>query len=105
MSLGIARVVHEIGLGSWRVRPAGRGQEPRAWAVRHALVEAGHSVLWRPGLRAWLQELLGAKRDLDLPRGLTMGQRYGARLIVGTGGRCRTALGLTLVQVGGFISF
>ena len=38
-------------------------------AVGHALVEAGHSVLCAPAY-ALVQELLGAKRDLDLPRAL-----------------------------------
>ena len=35
----------------------------------HALVEAGHSVLFTPAY-AVVQELLSAKRDLDLPRTL-----------------------------------
>ena len=38
-------------------------------AVGHALVEAGRSVLCVPAY-ALVQELLGAKRDLDLPRAL-----------------------------------
>ena len=49
---------------------------PRAWvratrccAIAHALVEAGHSVLCAPAF-ALVQELLAAKRDLDLPRAL-----------------------------------
>ena len=37
------------------------------WATR--LVEAGHSVLFAPAYRL-VQELLAAKRDLDLPRRL-----------------------------------
>ena len=36
---------------------------------RHRLVEAGHSVLFAPAYRL-VQELLAAKRDLDLPRQL-----------------------------------
>ena len=35
----------------------------------HRLVEAGHSVLFAPAYRL-VQELLAAKRDLDLPRQL-----------------------------------
>ena len=43
----------------------GVGKSHALSAVGHALVEAGHSVLC-----ALVQELLGAKRDLDLPRAL-----------------------------------
>ena len=35
----------------------------------HRLVEAGHSILFAPAYRL-VQELLAAKRDLDLPRQL-----------------------------------
>ena len=46
----------------------GVGKSHALSAVGHALVEAGHSVCApRPAL---VQELLGAKRDLDLPRAL-----------------------------------
>ena len=38
-------------------------------ALGHRLVEAGHSVLFAPAYRL-VQELLAAKRDLDLPRQL-----------------------------------
>ena len=38
-------------------------------ALGHRLVEAGHSVLFAPAYRL-VQELLAAKRDLDLPRRL-----------------------------------
>ena len=38
-------------------------------ALCHRLVEAGHSVLFSPAYRL-VQELLAAKRDLDLPRRL-----------------------------------
>ncbi len=47
----------------------GVGKSHALCAVGHALVEAGHSVLYVPAY-ALVQELLGAKRDLDLPRGL-----------------------------------
>ena len=45
------------------------GKSHALCAVGHALVEAGHSVLCAPAY-ALVQELLGAKRDLDLPRAL-----------------------------------
>ena len=47
----------------------GVGKSHALCAVGHALVEAGHSVLCAPAC-ALVQELLGAKRDLDLPRAL-----------------------------------
>jgi DNA replication protein DnaC len=45
----------------------GVGKSHALCAVGHALVEAGHSVLFTPAY-AVVQELLSAKRDLDLPR-------------------------------------
>lgn len=47
----------------------GVGKSHALCAVGHALVEAGHSVLFAPAY-AVVQELLSAKRDLDLPRAL-----------------------------------
>ena len=47
----------------------GVGKSHGLCAVGHALVEAGRSVLCVPAY-ALVQELLGAKRDLDLPRAL-----------------------------------
>ena len=47
----------------------GVGKSHALCAVGHALVEADHSVLCVPAY-ALVQELLGAKRDLDLPRAL-----------------------------------
>jgi len=47
----------------------GVGKSHALCAVGHALVEAGHSVLFTPAY-AVVQELLSAKRDLDLPRAL-----------------------------------
>ena len=47
----------------------GVGKSHALSAVGHALVEAGHSVLFTPAY-AVVQELLSAKRDLDLPRAL-----------------------------------
>jgi len=45
----------------------GTGKSHAACALGHALVEAGHSVLFAPTFRL-VQELLAAKRDLELPR-------------------------------------
>lgn len=47
----------------------GVGKSHALCAVGHALVEAGHSVLFTPAY-AVVQELLSAKRDLELPRAL-----------------------------------
>jgi DNA replication protein DnaC len=47
----------------------GVGKSHAACAVGHALVEAGHSVYFAPTYQL-VQELLQAKRDLDLPRAL-----------------------------------
>ncbi len=47
----------------------GVGKSHAACAIGHALVEAGHSVLFSPTYQL-VQELLAAKRDLQLPRAL-----------------------------------
>lgn len=47
----------------------GRGKTHAAAALGHALVRRGHSVLFSPTFRL-VQELLAAKRDLELPRAL-----------------------------------
>jgi DNA replication protein DnaC len=47
----------------------GVGKSHALCAVGHALIEAGHSVLFTPAY-AVVQELLSAKRDLELPRAL-----------------------------------
>jgi DNA replication protein DnaC len=47
----------------------GRGKTHAAAALGHALVGRGHSVLFAPTFRL-VQELLAAKRDLELPRAL-----------------------------------
>ncbi len=47
----------------------GVGKSHGLCAVGHTLVEAGHSVLFTPAY-ALVQELLSAKRDLQLPRAL-----------------------------------
>jgi len=47
----------------------GVGKSHALCAVGHALVEAGHAVLFTPAY-GLVQELLSAKRDLELPRAL-----------------------------------
>ena len=47
----------------------GTGKTHARCALGHRLVESGHSVLFAPAYRL-VQELLAAKRDLDLPRRL-----------------------------------
>lgn len=47
----------------------GTGKTHVACALGHALIEAGHSVLFTPTYRL-VQDLLVAKRDLELPRAL-----------------------------------
>ena len=58
----------------------GVGKSHALCAVGHALVEAGHSVLYAPAY-ALVQELLGAKRDLDLPRALRKLDLFAAILL------------------------
>ena len=47
----------------------GVGKSHAMCAVGHALIERGHAVLFMPTY-SLVQELLAAKRDLDLPRAL-----------------------------------
>jgi len=47
----------------------GVGKSHAACAIGHALVEAGHAILFTPTFQL-VQELLVAKRDLELPRAL-----------------------------------
>lgn len=47
----------------------GTGKTHAACALGHALIEAGHSVLFVPTYKL-VQDLLAAKRDLELPRAL-----------------------------------
>ena len=47
----------------------GTGKTHAAAAIGHALVERGHSVLFVPTFKL-VQDLLAAKRDLELPRAL-----------------------------------
>ena len=47
----------------------GVGKSHAACAIGHALVEAGHAVLFAPTYKL-VQDLLAAKRNLELPRAL-----------------------------------
>jgi len=53
----------------------GTGKTHAAAAIGHALVEAGHSVLFAPTYRL-VQDLLAAKRDLELPQMLRKLDRF-----------------------------
>ncbi|MDP1568934.1 MAG: IS21-like element helper ATPase IstB [Vicinamibacterales bacterium] len=53
----------------------GTGKTHAACALGHALVQAGHSVLFTPTFLL-VQQLLAAKRDFDLPRALRKLDRY-----------------------------
>lgn len=73
----LLRKLHELAKGDFLERGTnvlafglpGVGKTHAASALGHALVEAGHSVLFLPTFRL-VQELLAAKRDLELPRAL-----------------------------------
>jgi DNA replication protein DnaC len=74
---GLVRQLHELARGEFLERGInvlvfglpGVGKTHAASALGHALIEAGHSVLFVPTFRL-VQELLAAKRDLGLPRAL-----------------------------------
>ncbi len=53
----------------------GTGKSHSACALGHALVEAGHSVLFIPVYKL-VQNLLAAKRDLELPKALRKLDRF-----------------------------
>ena len=59
----------ELGVNVLAFGLPGTGKTHALCALGHRLVEAGHSVLFTPAYRL-VQELLAAKRDLDLPRRL-----------------------------------
>lgn len=73
----LAQQLRDLAEGSFLERAAnvlifgrpGAGKTHAACAIGHALVEAGHSVLFSPTYQL-VQELLAAKRDLSLPRAL-----------------------------------
>jgi len=53
----------------------GTGKTHACCALGHALVDAGHSVLFTPAFKL-VQELLAAKRELELPRALRKLDNY-----------------------------
>lgn len=53
----------------------GTGKTHAACALAHALIDAGHSVLFTPTFQL-VQELLAAKRELELPRALRKLDRF-----------------------------
>ncbi len=53
----------------------GTGKTHAACALGHALIEAGHAVLFVPTYKL-VQDLLAAKRDLELPRALRKLDRF-----------------------------
>jgi len=73
----LGRKLHELARGDFledainllAFGPPGVGKSHAACALGHALIERGHSVLFRPAYQL-VQELLAAKRDLTLPRQL-----------------------------------
>jgi len=77
LPLPIVQRLHELATGAFLETATnvlafglpGVGKSHALCAVGHALVGAGHSVLFAPAY-AVVQELLSAKRDLELPRAL-----------------------------------
>jgi DNA replication protein DnaC len=73
----LVQQLHDLAAGHFLDRAAnvlafglpGVGKTHAACALGHALVHAGHSVLFTPTFQL-VQELLAAKRDLQLPRAL-----------------------------------
>jgi len=73
----VAHILSELATGSFLASGEnvlcfglpGRGKTHAAIALGHALVEKGHSVLFSPAFRL-VQQLLAAKRDLNLPKAL-----------------------------------
>ncbi len=77
LPLPLARKIRELANGDFAERAVnvlafglpGTGKSHAACALGHALVEAGRSVLFTQTFRL-VQELLAAKRDIELPRAL-----------------------------------
>ena len=65
----------ELGVNVLAFGLPGAGKTHALGALGHRLVEGGHSVLFVPAYRL-VQELLAAKRDLDLPRRLRRLDNY-----------------------------
>lgn len=74
---GLVQKFEELSRGDWVNEAAnvlvfglpGVGKSHAACALGHAIVERGYSVLFTPTFRL-VQDLLAAKRDLELPRAL-----------------------------------
>ena len=58
----------------------GVGKTHAAAALGHSLIEAGHSVFFTPAFRL-VQQLLAAKRDLELPRALRRLDRFDVLIV------------------------
>lgn len=79
----VARTIRELRSGAFLEQAQnvlcfglpGTGKTHIACALGHALVEAGHSVLFAPTYKL-VQDLLVAKRDLELPRALRKLDRF-----------------------------
>lgn len=77
LSVPLARKLRELARGDFLEQAVnvlafglpGTGKTHSACALGHALVEAGHSVLFTPTYKL-VQQLLAAKRDLELPKAL-----------------------------------
>ena len=77
LPLGLQRQLRELGTGSFLDEATnvlcfglpGTGKTHVACALGHAMVELGRPVLFTPAYRL-VQQLLAAKRDLELPRAL-----------------------------------
>jgi DNA replication protein DnaC len=75
----LARKLRELAKGDFLDRAVnvlpGTGKTHAACALAHALLDGGHSVLFTPTFRL-VQDLLAAKRELDLPRALRKLDRF-----------------------------
>jgi len=83
LPLSLARKLRELSSGAFLEHTVnvlafglpGTGKSHGACALGHALVRAGHSVLFVPTYEL-VQHLLAAKRDLELPRALRKLDKY-----------------------------
>jgi DNA replication protein DnaC len=88
LPLALNQQLRQLATGAWLETATnvlafglpGVGKTHGLCAVAHALVEAGHRVLFTPAY-ALVQELLAAKRSLDLPRALRKLDLFEAILI------------------------
>lgn len=79
----LVRKLRELATGAFLERAVnvlafglpGTGKTHAACALGHALIEAGHAVLFVPTYKI-VQDLLAAKRDLELPRALRKLDRF-----------------------------